>query len=279
MSERESSGQGDALRSLLERARRYPLKSQIRKGMRYGALLVGLTAAVVPKAEARVTFPQEGGWIYETKGGEEAPPVTLEARIEHLNEQIAVDTERLEELQEDIVHLERRVSANQRREDQQKLRGMEREIKKLDLRLQNNSLLKEELASRLDDKAYQQLDRVLWKAAQARAEGKLAKAERLEKKVSINLYDRATTRIDQYMASIGIRESGRTIIVQGVMGGEQPIEIAPGYEPDGFYLDERHDTFMIVLHATDGTYLGLSFEEGKLARTGACEEYGDFIEE
>ncbi|HBK34605.1 hypothetical protein A2239_03360 [Candidatus Uhrbacteria bacterium RIFOXYA2_FULL_40_9] len=280
-SREESEPQGRitmAIQRLREIASEHPLKSKIRKGLRFGALLIGISTALPHSAEARMVYSQEGGLVSDAPG-EEALAVTPEARIEQLNERLAEAEKELQRLQKKEESLEHRTSESITPEQARELRQVRREKEHLENKIQADQLMREELASRLDDRAYEQLDRSLTKVAEAKAEGRLGRAERLERVVSLRVYERASAEMETYMASIGIQESGRRIIVPGVMGELQPVEIVPGFVPDGFYRDERKDTFTIVFRATDGSYYGLYFKNGKMYKTGQCQEYGRFIEE
>lgn len=92
-------------------------------------------------------------------------------------------------------------------------------------------------------------------------------------KSSLELYEWANDRVDQYLHQAGVKENGRSLVVELSGGSKTFIDIPYEYEVDNFPM-HRND-LTIVLLKSDGSYRGLYFENGSYVYDAPCSATGD----
>lgn len=244
--------------------------------LRMGSLLIALgagTAGTLREAQAsRIQYPDVGG--IDLPEGEEIAvhPDQRLAEAQKFLEAARVELEHLQEQEEMLRgHEENPDEAFiLRRKLQDNLRRQEFLIS----RIAQKEALVDQLSQTLIDEEAQRVERLGNRSEHAQTHGREERARKLSERASIRLYGTANAQVDAYMASVGIREEGRRIMLLDEAGDMRAFDIAPGMQPDGFYLDERKDALTIVFESPVG-YYGFFLKDGRLYQHGACTEDGD----
>jgi hypothetical protein len=233
----------------------------------FGALLIGaITETVaVPEAHAQsVRFHDSSG--LDRDGSASSIPTSARSRIENLQEKIEGFEEMLKETNARISRCNRELRKNDfdNVTDYLQTKGEKKKLERWKA-YYNNRI--NTLNDRIDEIARgyradesERIQNTQERAVRVHQEKGVVAAERVIKKVSVNLYDRANNEADAWLRAARVGEYERVLQVWDIDGQPLQVRLKPGLRADGFY--GAQDDFMIVFEDIDGTYESLHILDG-----------------
>lgn len=251
-----------------------------RRALRLGVLMLGLLGGgeglFSSPAEAKTVDARINMGLHSPEHETGEIPIHPDQRIEVAQSQLAELRREFDQLDE----MERRMSVSEasgkaHHSTLQRLAETRARMASLAQMIAEKEALIESLSEEIYKEEAARINRLMQRAEKAYLKGKDEKGARLEHRASIQLFDTAIPSMAAYMASIGIREQGRTFCARDSFDRWQTFEMSPGFNPSGFFLDKRKDEFRMVFEGVDGSHYGFVFKHGHLVDHGPSDSRGE----
>lgn len=171
--------------------------------------------------------------------------------------------ERVDELNQMISGVEQYQNELRRERVRYERQHKEYQVQQVDNELERTEALQDRLRDKRDS------------AAERVVKAHERKSERLEKKGKnpLELYDRASDRVDAYLHDAGVEENGRALVLRDADGTQKFIDVPFEYEIYGFDYDGREE-LTIILQKADGTFYGVFLDQGEYVNEAPVNNHG-----